>query len=106
PVAGYADIYTYTDDKGVVHVTNRPPKGKNAQVVVKAKEPPPAPATTPVAPGGLGSGVASASSKEALPAAAAPYDPILREAAETFGLPLALLRAVCHTESAFNPNAI
>jgi soluble lytic murein transglycosylase-like protein len=102
PAAGVADVYTYTDENGVVHVTNRPPKNKDAKVVVKAPEQ----KAPPVSKDGLGAGVASASAQSGLPSGAAPYDPILREAAESFGLPLALLRAVCHSESGFNPNAV
>lgn len=105
--AAQADIYTYVDANGVTQVTNRPPKGKEAKVLVKSKEPAPDdPLPGPAAAKGLGTGAASASARVALPSAAAPYDPILREAAETFDLPLALLRAVTHSESAFNPYAV
>lgn len=100
PLAVRADVYTYTDENGVVHITNKPPKGKKAKLLVEGKEKEPNKEK-------LGSGVASASAlPAALPAAAAPYDPILREAAEAYDLPLALLRAICHSESAFQPTAV
>jgi hypothetical protein len=107
PLFSNADVYTYTDENGVVHVTNKPPTDKNA-TVIKTKE-----KTTTKAeefpqpmPNGLGNGIASGSLPGALPAAAAPYDPILREASISLGVPLALLRAVCHSESGFNPYAV
>jgi soluble lytic murein transglycosylase-like protein len=105
--AAFADVFTYTDANGVVHITNRAPKDKGAQVLVKSKEGKATdPLPPPEAPKGLGTGAASASARVSLPSSSAPYDPILREAAETFDLPLALLRAVCHSESAFNPYAV
>lgn len=104
PLASSADVYTYTDENGVVHVTNKPPKDKNATVIKSKEKPKDEP--PPVFTNGLGAGSASASLPEALPSSAAPYDPILREASLAYGVPLALLRAVCHSESGFNPNAV
>jgi soluble lytic murein transglycosylase-like protein len=104
PMLSSADVYTYTDENGVVHVSNKPPKDKNA-TIIKSKEAPKEVAPQPMS-NGLGNGIASGSLPGALPAAAAPYDPILREASISLGVPLALLRAVCHSESGFNPYAV
>jgi soluble lytic murein transglycosylase-like protein len=104
PMLSSADVYTYTDENGVVHVSNKPPKDKNA-TIIKSKETSKQEAPQPMS-NGLGNGVASGALPGALPAAAAPYDPILREASISLGVPLALLRAVCHSESGFNPYAV
>jgi soluble lytic murein transglycosylase-like protein len=103
PLFSSADLYTYVDENCVVQVSTKPPKDKNA-TIIKSKNTPTEP--PPILPNGLGLGTASASLPEALPAAAAPYDPILREASLAYGVPLSLLRAVCHSESGFNPNAV
>jgi soluble lytic murein transglycosylase-like protein len=84
---GQAAVYGYTDNDGVFHVTN----------VVRE------PAL---------SGATSAASQVTLSAtgsSAKPdrgYDSLIREAAEYYSLPVALVKAVVAAESAFNPAAI
>ena len=84
---GRASVYSYTDAEGVFHVTN----------VVRGAVP----------PGSMGVG-SNATPSAAVPSAkvAADYDPIIREAAEYYSLPVALVKAVVAAESAFEATAV
>jgi soluble lytic murein transglycosylase-like protein len=87
----YADIYTYTDEHGVLNFTNvsRDPRARLIFVEPKPVVPPPAPAdaaSDPAVPGTL----------QALIAAAAARN----------GVEAALVQAVIQVESGFNPRAV
>jgi len=84
---GEAAIYGYTDVDGVLHVTN-----------VRSESAP--------------AGSVSATAEVAVPTTAfsvkghTGYDPLIREAAEYYSLPVALVKAVVAAESAFDPTAV
>ena len=81
-----AEIYTWTDRDGVIHLANRP---QGAPKVRRA----PASAASRAVP----SLKAHSSSK---------YDDLIRKAAERFDLEYGLVKAVVHAESEFNPRAV
>lgn len=91
-----ADIYSYTDENGMVHFTNVP-NDKRFRVVLRsssfAPESSPAPAFR--APSG---GFLKANLKR--------FSSIVEEAAKTYQLEPALLHAVITAESSYNPNAL
>jgi len=82
-----ADIYTRTDEKGVVHVTNVP-DGPGWTLVIEEER-----------PGGQGEGGTLGRRK-------AKYTPIIEEAARVYGLPEALIRAVIEVESGWRPSVV
>jgi soluble lytic murein transglycosylase-like protein len=82
-----ADIYRYEDKDGVIHFSNVSKRGK---VVARSK----AKARSP-APKGAGSAQPPAD-----------YDAFIREAANLYQIPEALVRAVIRVESNFDPRAI
>ncbi|MBH0199925.1 MAG: lytic transglycosylase domain-containing protein [Nitrospira sp.] len=83
---GRAAVYSYTDADGVLHVANvaRDALSSRAMSVGSAPVPVPVPSAR------LQAG----------------YDPIIREAAEYYSLPVALVKAVVAAESAFDPAAV
>lgn len=87
-----ADIYTYTDANGIVHLSNVP-DNKNFRILVAAQreenrsEPP------------LGQVRTSRSGKER-------FTPLVEEAAHAYQVDPALLHAVISAESGYNPVAI
>ena len=86
--AGPADasgVYRWVDSRGVVHYTNVAPDQRYAPVEVfqprrRPQRRPPGPVHT--------------------------YDPLIRNAARRQGIPPALVKAVIHAESAFDPYAV
>lgn len=84
---GEAAMYGYTDADGVFHVSNvRRESAPSESVSATAQARVPTTATT--VKGRTG------------------YDPLIREAAEYYSLPVALLKAVVKAESAFDPAAV
>ena len=83
---GRAALYSYTDADGVLHVTN------------VAREAAPS--------GSLRAGTAPVPSAVPPASLKAGYEPIIREAAEYYSLPVALVKAVVAAESAFDPTAV
>jgi len=91
--AARADIYEYVDGDGVAHYTNVPQGGKAWRRVGfegrrsrKLKTP--------------------AEQRDRSPERYSRYDEHLLEAARLYQLPVALLRAVTHVESDFDPNVV
>lgn len=94
-----ADIYAYTDADGVRHFTNIKPNDARYKRIIRSRETEPGyrfPSTA--RPAGLA--LASA------PLRASAYDGLVRQAARAYQMDEALVRAVIHTESAFNPSAV
>ncbi len=95
------NYYAYTDDAGVLHVTNVPERRKGAWTVYKTLE----------GSGGddVQRGKASARAGRGAVRMSAErlhrYDSVIRAAAQRYQLPQALLRAVIHTESNYYPHA-
>lgn len=84
---GRAAMYSYTDADGVLHVTN----------VTRGAAPP---ESVSARSGGVPSAVHRSGKVKT------DYDPIIREAAEYYSLPVGLVKAVVAAESAFDPLAI
>ena len=97
--AARADIYAYTDADGVRHFTNLQPTDARYKRIIKSRETEPGyhfPSTSH--PAGLALGGS--------PVRASAYDGLVRQAAQAYQMDEALVRAVIHTESAFNPSAV
>ncbi len=94
-----ADIYAFTDADGVRHFTNIKPTDVRFKRIIKSRETEPGfhfPSTAH--PAGLV--VASAQPRSTA------YDGLVRQAASAYQMDEALVRAVIHTESDFNPSAV
>jgi len=87
PVWADGAIYRYEDERGVVHFTNQAPDPRYSRVARRAGF-----QAIPEHPAPMGSRAA--------------YDRLIRRAAQRHGLPPALLKAVIHAESAFDPAAV
>lgn len=95
-----ADIYAYTDADGVRHFTNIKPSDARYKRIIKSRETEPGfrfPSTA--RPAGLGL------ANNTQPRTSA-YDALVRQASRAYQMDEALVRAVIHTESAFNPSAV
>ncbi len=91
-----ADIYTYTDEDGVIHFTNTPPPRRpGVRVMMRAREA--RPDDRPRAGGGA---------RDVSPERYARYDAYIREAAALYQLPEAFLRAIIRVESDYNLHAV
>jgi soluble lytic murein transglycosylase-like protein len=87
-----ADIYTYTDDDGVVHFTSKPQPG--SALYLKAPRRRPQSGVIPVMP--------SDTSLERFTR----YDTAIHQAATLYQIPVELVRAVIKVESDFDPRAV
>ena len=93
PCTSPADIYRYIDAQGVVHFTNTP-TDQGYTLYLKEKKYRRGPARSK-----------SAQSKR-FRSGSDVYDNIILKAAGTFGVDRALIKAVIHAESGFDPNAV
>ncbi len=95
PGDAWADIFTYTDDDGVMHFTNKRHSGSTLYVRSrKGKKARRNPAITPVLP--------SDRSLERFTR----FDQTIREAATLYQIPEELIRAVIKVESNYDPSAV
>lgn len=92
PIGAHAAVYSYTDDSGVLHVTNKKPVEDGSFGKTNADAAPLQPTAAPN-PGKPSQSRAS-------------YDRLIREAATYYSLPEALIKAVIAAESAFEPTAV
>lgn len=93
------NYYAYTDDTGMIHVTNVPHRTPGAWKLWRSLE-----GSGPKDPRAL---APVGSREDVLPEERAHrYDPFIRAAAERYQLPEALLRAVIHTESNFHSTVV
>lgn len=91
-----ADIYTYTDEDGVVHFTNVPPRRRRGvRVAVRTREASPSDAPR-----------ADSGSRDTSAERYHRYDPFITEAAALYRLPEAFIRAVIRVESDYNAGAV
>lgn len=88
PCTAPGDIYRYIDADGVVHFTNTP-TAKGYTLFIREKK---------AAHADTGARRVKAGTNA--------YDTIILKAAGTFGVDQALIKAVIHAESSFNPNAV
>ena len=102
------DLYTYTDEAGVLHITDSPSDARYRLALV---EPQPAPAhvsTVPVvsAPAAAAVPPGAASTAAANTANAAVWHPLIERAAIRHNVAVALVRAVIQAESNFNSRVV
>src|SRR3990172_2464888 len=96
PASGTADdVYSFVDSDGVIHVTNVPQDARFRRVRKKGGN-----------PGGLHRVVLNGKGPPLLLRRASLYHEHIRVAAERYGLPVPLLKAVMEAESNFNPSAV
>ena len=79
-------LYRYVDDRGVVHFTNAPSDRRYSRITV------------------LRSLATRSSARYITPVRT--YDDLIKRASRRHGVPAALVKAVIHAESAFNPQAV
>jgi hypothetical protein len=90
PVCSMADVYRFVDENGVTHLTNIP-MGPQFRIMIREGEQ------------DLDS-TSGVKLKSALPVA--PYDALIAETAEKYGVDSALVKAVIRAESNFNRRAV
>ena len=96
------NYFKYTDESGVVHITNRP-RGKQGDWKLTLSVPANRTNLAEIGrtPGEVGSASISLDSEKAHR-----YDAYIRGAARRYQLPESFVRAVIHTESRYNPRAV
>ncbi|MAE95927.1 MAG: lytic transglycosylase, partial [Deltaproteobacteria bacterium] len=92
--AGAEGLYRYVDARGVVHFTNVPRDGRFKQVqpsrgITRASR-----------------SVAREATRSGAPSKVRTYDPVIAHHSHAQGVPPALVKAVIHAESAFDPRAV
>ncbi|MBF8273376.1 MAG: Lytic transglycosylase, catalytic [Magnetococcales bacterium] len=108
----HADIYTYVDARGVVHLTDRPtdPRYQLLMRTQPMQQPEKRKVNTGnslgYGYGGSGYGNSYGSLFDSWGGSVEPYVGIIREASKRTGVNDALLKAVIRAESAFNPLAV
>ncbi|MFP4273057.1 MAG: lytic transglycosylase domain-containing protein [Halothiobacillaceae bacterium] len=90
----HADIYGYTDPRGVRHLTNVPPRGDARYELLMRNA-----ATRP-------KGWSGARYDQSPRLDHGTFDELVRQTARQHGVDPALVRAVIHAESAFDPRAV
>ncbi|MDJ0790059.1 MAG: transglycosylase SLT domain-containing protein [Myxococcota bacterium] len=86
--AGAQAFYRYVDAEGRVHLSDRPQPGWSQVAGPRGTRPPPRPIQ-----------------RAAFRPGARTFDPLISRAAIRYGVPPAMIKAVIHAESAFNPDA-
>ena len=89
-------IYKFTDPDGTIVYTNVAPRGPQAARARRVE------GTFRVAPEATAPARVTPDTKDRM----TPYDPLITEMALRYKIPPALVRAVMHTESAFDPQAV
>jgi soluble lytic murein transglycosylase-like protein len=99
PSTAGADIYSFTDEDGVIHFSNRPQSDSRFRVYLQSS-----PGSSPKRVSGQG-GTSVAPAKSADPSGAryTRYDAWIREASSLYQIPEELVRAVIKVESDYNP---
>ena len=93
PSGVLADIYRHVDRQGVVHFTNIPKSGRTWKRIVR---------TGP----GKAAVVHASRHRRLSKGRYSAYDDHIRDAATLYHLPIALIRAMIHVESDFDPGAV
>lgn len=93
-----ADIYTYTDANGVVHISNVAPSGRRG--VRRIRTPSREAGSTGATPRPSGG------TRDSGPDRYRQYDAYIREAAALYRLPESFIRAVIKVESNYNPAVV
>lgn len=100
-VAAYADIYSFTDQDGVVHFTNMKPRGGKWQKVLDSTPEPGSKAST-----GRGARYDKVSATDHSPERYHRYDTFIQEASDLYRIPVPLIRAVIRSESDFDARVV
>jgi soluble lytic murein transglycosylase len=87
----FAGLYAFTDEQGIVHVTNRPPVSSSVEQRLQSRE-------TDVVP--------VPGFSRSLIRRSAQFEHVIKEAADYYSLPVALVRAVIAAESNFEASAV
>jgi len=97
------DCYGYTDQDGVLHLTNVPDDDRYHVVARGSPAPAAAPGALAVA---AAKSVTSPGPAAGLAAQPRPFDALVRETAAQYGVDAALVHAVIWVESGYNPRAV
>jgi len=100
-VAADADIYSFTDEDGVVHFTNIKPRGGNWKKVMDTTPEPGSKASS-----GRGSRYDKVAATDHSPERYHRYDSFIAEASELYRIPVALIRAIIRSESDFDAHVV
>jgi len=95
-----ADIYTYTDENGVVHISNVPPARRRGVRRIRTSSSEPRERSANRAPRPSGG------ARDRSPDRYRQYDAYIREAAALYRLPEPFIRAVIKVESNYNPTVV
>jgi soluble lytic murein transglycosylase-like protein len=98
PLLAVADVYTYTDQNGVVHFTNIRPTASQAKRFKVIMHTPPARQPRP--------GVVAVLPQDTDPGRLTRFDEHIREASRLYAIPEALIRAVIQVESNYDPRVV
>lgn len=101
-----ADIYSYTDSNGELHFTNIAPRGQQRQTWKKIIISEPEAGSKASAKRGSCVGCDFVPARDRSPERFSRYDQHIYEAAALYHIPPALIRAVMHTESDYDPNVV
>lgn len=96
-----ADVYSWTDDGGVVHFTNMKPRGGKWKKVLDSAPPKGSKASDDRCPRCDKVGATDRS-----PERYHRYDPFIYEASELYRIPVPLIRAVIRVESDYDPHVV
>ncbi|MEM6996686.1 MAG: lytic transglycosylase domain-containing protein [Myxococcota bacterium] len=99
--SGRNNYYAYTDDNGVMHITNVPQRKRGAWKLYKSLEGSAGPRPAASATRSRSSAPVSLSSERLHR-----FDSFIRGAAQRYQLPESLIRAVVHTESNYDAHAV
>lgn len=97
----YGDIYSWTDEDGVVHFTNMKPRGGKWKKVLDSAPPPGSKAAGQRCPR-----CDKVSAKDRSPERFHRYDSYIQEASDLYRIPVPLIRAVIKVESDFDPHVV
>jgi hypothetical protein len=98
-----ADVYSWTDDQGVVHFTNIKPAGGKWRKVLTST---PTSGSKASAKRGGCPRCDKIPSTDNSPERFHRYDPIIHEASQLYRIPIALIRAVIKVESDYDPRVV
>lgn len=100
-VAAYADVYSWTDEDGVVHFTNLKPRGGKWKKVLDSTPPKGSKAAAQRCPR-----CDKVQAKDRSPDRYHRYDQFIFEASELYRIPVPLIRAVIRVESDYDPHVV